>query len=72
MIEEVKELAQYGSTGIAIALVIYSAYKDRILNKTLQDFSVLVSNHLEHETDAKIKLAESITLLTERIKKHFN
>lgn len=66
---ELETLAQYGVVGICMALIIYSGYRDRIMNKTLQDFSLTINNHINHNTEAKYKLVEAITKLSERIDK---
>lgn len=42
---EITQLAQYGSTGVSIALIIYLVIKDKMFNKT-------INNHFKHFTDA--------------------
>ncbi len=53
-------LAEYGSTGIAIALVILLWL---IVRKVLK----LISNHIKHNTKALTKLSESIERLSNTI-----
>lgn len=64
---EITTLAQYGVVGICLALIVYSGWRDKILNATLQDFSSTINNHIAHNTDAKIKLTGAITRLAERV-----
>ena len=42
---DIKTITEAGAVGIAVLLVLYSAWKDRIYNKTL-------GNHLDHVTTA--------------------
>lgn len=39
---------QGGAVGIAVALIMYSAYKDRMTAKTLEKFNTTMNDHLQH------------------------
>ena len=56
----VKFLVESGTIGIVFALLFYSAWKDRMYNKTM-------NNHLEHETESRDKLTESLVGLQKTI-----
>ena len=60
-------IIQGGAVGIAFLMIVYNWRRDKLFNKTM-------NNHLEHttaalteETKAKIKMAEVMTQLSERI-----
>ena len=60
MIEELSQLAQYGLSGICIALVILIGF---LFNKV----STMMSNHIQHNTDAWNKNTEALTKLTSKM-----
>jgi len=49
--ETTQAIIQGGAVGIAVLLILYSAWKDRIYNKTL-------NNHLSHISDALNNIAK--------------
>ena len=62
MNEALLKLADFGAVGIALALIIYMAYRDNLFNKIL-------NNHLVHQQDIDRSLTEAITKLGDRIDK---
>ena len=59
--EELTSLAQYGITGLAIALITLITYMVRT-------FTELMKNHIQHETDALTGLRVAITELVTWLK----
>lgn len=53
MVEEVVQLGQYGTIGVMLALILVVIFFGWIIFK-------LASNHINHNTDAQIKLAQSL------------
>lgn len=49
-------LIQGGAVGIAVLMILYSAWKDKLYNKT-------INNHLTHNTQMLYKVEESSNLL---------
>ncbi len=60
---ELTPLAQYGLTGIAIALIIAIV----IIVRTFMNF---VKNHIEHNTRSQQRLADMIEILIDFLKNH--
>lgn len=59
--EELTSLAQYGLSGISIALVVLTGL---VLDRLFK----LMGNHIEHNTEAWNKNTEALTELTNKIK----
>lgn len=56
-LEIIQKIIQGGAVGISVLLIAYSAWKDKLFNKTL-------NNHLEHTHQSDMKLAEEIKNLS--------
>lgn len=54
------ELAKYGAWGIAIALVFVILVLIRVIYK-------IVSNHINHNTDSNLKLADTLSRLSNSV-----
>ena len=62
--EEFWELGQYGATGVIIGLIFVILVLVGISYKVTRGFTKVITNHIAHETEAKVKLAESMTKLS--------
>lgn len=60
---ELTSLAQYGLTGIAIALII-------ALVVIVKSFMNFVKNHIEHNSRSQQRLADMIEVLIDFLKNH--
>lgn len=60
MTGDILKLADFGAVGICFFLIVYLIVRDKMMNKTLAEFAILIGNHFEHETKAKVDLSESI------------
>ena len=65
MITELLELPKYGTVGIMISLVMVNVYLIAVIYK-------IVGNHLNHNTESNIKLAESLTKLSGSVDNNTN
>lgn len=64
MPEQILELAQYGATGVIIGLIIVILVFIGVIYKIVRGFTKVMTNHIAHETEAKIELAKSMTKLS--------
>ncbi len=64
MPEQFWGLSESGIAGIMIALIFVILVLIGVVTKVALAFNKTVSNHMKHQTDADIKLAEAITKLS--------
>jgi len=65
MEETIIKLAEFGSVGVALALIILVAY-------LLPKFLNIIGNHINHNTRAAIELKEGIDKLNDAINRLIN
>jgi|TARA_Y100000310_G_C20704007_1_gene833020 hypothetical protein len=56
----IQTITEAGAVGIAVLLVIYNFYKDRLFSKIMESNNTTISNHLNHLNDTLIDLSEEI------------
>lgn len=60
-------LTDGGAYGIAVGLIIYSIFKDKLYNKTINNHFKHTEMAFDKHSESNVKLAEALTKLSDKV-----